>query len=407
MLPPLLEIYVVWHPGDNQGEDVAEQIVEHFHGTAFSGLIGGAVEVYLRSAGWRDVADAPRPLPFAEPFPNGLAGPVLIAAVPVLGNQLAIALEARAGAWHDYVASIVAARTQAPDRVAVLPIIADSGALTGTRLGELLGSIQAIGVPSSVIAEPAAGRRCRDLAQALAQFAAKPSGQRIQVFVSHSKHSAPGDADRIGALIERIRYLIANTRLAEYFDESDLQPGTDWADELANNASRSALLAVRTDLYASREWCQREVRVAKTAGMPVVVLDALAVGEERGSFLMDHVARVAGGSERGDVPILGSLNRLVDECLKRALWARQHQLADEQGQLDFEWWAPHAPEPVTLASWLLGSPSLPAEGPVRVLHPDPPLGRDEADVLDQIAQLAGLGGRLEIMTPRGLSARGG
>src|SRR5258708_22783505 len=43
MLPPVLEIYIAWHPGDAPGRTIAGEIVEHFHGTAFTGLIGGAV----------------------------------------------------------------------------------------------------------------------------------------------------------------------------------------------------------------------------------------------------------------------------------------------------------------------------------------------------------------------------
>ena len=50
--------------------------------------------------------------------------------------------------------------------------------------------------------------------------------------------------------------------------------------------------------------------------------------------------------------------------------------------------------------------ALPPGGPLRVLHPDPPLGRDEVAVLEDIAALAGAGGRLEVMTPKGLAARG-
>jgi hypothetical protein len=406
MLPPLLEIYVVWHPGDEEGAVAASQILDHFHGTAFSGLIGGAVEVYLRSAGWSDPTDSPRPLPFMEPFPQGVAAPTLTAVVPVLGNELALALEERSGPWHDYIAAIAAARTQSPERIAVFPLAVDPGVLDGTRLSELLGGVQGIGAPTQAMAEPMAELRCRDLAQGLAQFAARPLGVRIRVFLSHTKRSAPGGADRVQALIERVRRLIANTRLGEYFDASDLQPGSDWADELVRNASRSALLALRTDLYASREWCQREMRVAKTAGMPVVILDAIATAEERGSFLMDHVPRIPGGAEPQDEAIMRALNQLVDECLKRALWARQHALADVGQELEIAWWAAHAPEPLTLASWL-GSDAVPADGPVRILHPDPPLGRDELRVLEDIAELAGFGGRLEIMTPRGLAARGG
>ena len=39
---------------------------------------------------------------------------------------------------------------------------------------------------------------------------------------------------------------------------------------------------------------------AKQAGVPVVILDALDEGEDRGSFLMDDVPRVPGGAEPAD-----------------------------------------------------------------------------------------------------------
>lgn len=405
MLPPVLEIFVVWHPGDAAGADVAAEILDHFHGTAFSGLIGGAVEVFLRSDGWRDSTDAPRPLPFMEALPNAVAMSELVAVVPVLGNELALELEQRKGAWHDYIAEIAKGREDAPEKVAVFPLAVDEGVFDGTRLGELLGGIQQIGMSSVVVAEQAADRRCRDLAQALAQTAARPQGKRVRVFVSHTKHYAPGGGDRVQALVERTRSLIRETRLDEFFDANALQAGTDWVEELIAHAAESALLALRSDLYATRGWCQREMATAKTAGVPVVVLDALEEGEERGSFLMDHVPRIAGGVNPTDAAIMRALNHLVDECLKRALWARQQELAAGRPELQVTWWAPHAPEPLTFAAWMRDK-ALPPDGPLRVLHPDPPLGRDEVAVLEDIAALAGAGGRLEIMTPKGLAARG-
>jgi hypothetical protein len=56
MLPP--------NPDDLAGKTAAKQLVEHFHGTHFSALIGGAVEVDVRSRSWRSTADAPPPIPF-------------------------------------------------------------------------------------------------------------------------------------------------------------------------------------------------------------------------------------------------------------------------------------------------------------------------------------------------------
>lgn len=45
LIPPILEVFVLWHPEDAAGRRVADTLLEHFHGTAFDGLVGGAVEV--------------------------------------------------------------------------------------------------------------------------------------------------------------------------------------------------------------------------------------------------------------------------------------------------------------------------------------------------------------------------
>jgi TIR domain len=82
------------------------------------------------------------------------------------------------------------------------------------------------------------------------------------------------------------------TKLRYYIDTEDLRPGDDWGREFRSHARTSAFLALRTDLYASSRWCQAEIREAKCAGVPVVILDALGRTEARGSFLMDHVPRI-------------------------------------------------------------------------------------------------------------------
>jgi hypothetical protein len=406
VIPPILEIFVVWHPEDPAGELIAEQFVEHFHGTAFSGLIGGAVEIYVRSQGWRDGQDAPRPL---SPGPYGIARPAITAIVPVLGIGFANAVQAGEGRWFDYALQITTLRQEARDSVGVFPVRLSEGATDGTKLGELFGSIQTIGTQAGNVAAETASVRARDLAQGIAQLA---NGQsRLKVFLSHTKRAARDETEQLTQLITQVRSAISGTRLAEYFDASDLQPGADWTVELDANARTSALLAVRTDLYASREWCQREVATAKLAGMPVVILDALTDGEERGSFLMDHVARIpnaSAGQDLNDMAIVAALNQLVDESLKRELWDRQRQVTAGGAAWDIAWWAPHAPEPLTLADWLTGElAGLPDDEDIRVLHPDPPLGPVERDALAQIAALSGLADRLDIMTPRGLAARGG
>jgi hypothetical protein len=58
--PPILEYYVLWHPDDDAlGSSVAQQLMDHFHGPAYAGLAGGAVEVYTRSTGWTEPNGTP------------------------------------------------------------------------------------------------------------------------------------------------------------------------------------------------------------------------------------------------------------------------------------------------------------------------------------------------------------
>lgn len=413
MLPSVLEIYVVHHPNDPAGCGVAEQVFKHFHGSAFSGLIGGAIEVYGRAHGWRGSNDAPRPIPFSsDDQPNNLEPARLVVVVPVLSVALARAVENDEG-WLLYLERITDAHTAHPERVGVFPLAVDDVNRGESRLEGMFARYQRIAVPSGLgDDEPSAELRCRDLCQGIAQMAVG-SDARLQVFISHTRRTGTGEEQEVPQLIRIVREIVGETRLRHFFDANDLQPGRDWDAELRRQAAHSALLALRTDLYASRAWCQCEMLIAKRAGMPIVILDALEQGEERGSFLMDHIACIPvrhAGDGWSKTDIRRGLNFLVDECLKRALWGLQQELAAERNELSIAWWAPHAPEPVTLVQWLhdqiaLGTPQL-GDQDLRILHPDPPLGPDEREALIQMVALMGHRAALDVMTPRGLASRG-
>ena len=409
MLPATLEIYVVWHPDDTPGKKIMQETLVHFHGTAFSGLIGGAIEVFSRSEGWTRNGDSPKAIPFEDNDDHpGFKAAKYIILVPILGNALAAATQSATGGWFDYLTEILAKHTEHKDRVAILPYRLHSQSTNATILGDMLGKFQCIAANPPGEGETVTELRCRDLSQAIAQFIYK---NRITVFLSHTKHSAAEGEEDVRGLIECVRNVVSETRLKEYFDASDLQPGQDWDSELRSKASTSAMLSMRTDLYPSRDWCQREISIAKKAGMPIVIMDAIGVGEERGSFLMDHMPRVPARFSKGiwnKSDVRQGLNLLVDECLKRALWIQQMSLAQDLS-LEVSWWAPHAPELVTYTEWLLSKTDAGFEDgkPILVIHPDPPLGNEELAELRKINKLLGIDNPLEIMTPRLLAARGG
>lgn len=411
MLPPVLEIYVVWHPDDDtKARPIAEALIDHYHGDQFSGLIGGAVEVFIRSAGWAGEGTAPRPIPL--PDDAGLPRPAAyVAVVTLLGLGLAQATQ-NGGAWCDWLRRVKEAVDHKPDTVRLWGLSLHRDATEADGLKSLFDQWQLLGSADSVN-DPDDTLLRRDLSQSLTQFL-KGDNKPLQVFISHTKHMNKATEDATKALIAEVRHEVLKTKLAQFFDSSSIQTGDDWSKQLKDNAAGGAMLCLRTDSYSGREWCHREVATAKTYGVPVVAIDALILGDGRGSFLLDHIPRVPAkrdGDEWDKAVIRQALLRLVDECLKRQLWTCQERLGRQKGA-DVQWWAPHAPEPLTFAHWLK-TEWLPAnkgksKQPVLVLHPDPPLTECEREAVNAVAELAGLAeARLEILTPRTLSARGG
>jgi hypothetical protein len=433
MLSPLLEVYVVWHPADRAAVGVADELAAHFHGGVYSSLLAGSMEVYMRSAGWRADADAPRPIawPGSRSAVPGPAPAEFVAVVPLIGTALNRAASRQGDPWRAWFDALAQARSLDPERVRLFPIRLD--VMPGGRLAEIVGTDQYLAEPDAhaALREPEAELRCRDLAQAMAQWISPVAGEQLKVFISHTKRQGTPD-EPVSGLVAAVRAVFGSGRVASFYDAQDLKPGADWDGALRAGAASSALLALRTDLYASREWCQREMLTAKVHGMPVVVLDALSAGESRGSFLMDHTPRIpvrrgADGTWGTDA-IRRAINLLADAWLQRVLWLRLQQQVAGRGHLGHYWWAPQAPEPSTLARWLsaplrptsdasVDAPAPPGQRPaprmpaqaagsdLRILHPDPPLAEDERGVLQNIVALAGYG-QLDLTTPRLLAARG-
>lgn len=409
LLPPVLELFVVWHPADGVGERIAGNLLDHFHGPTFSGLIGGAVEVYTRSAGWERDGGPPRPLPFGDgPIPHEVVSPTVTVILLVLGRNLSQTVEDDA-AWREYLAAMLGAE-QTSDDILVFPLLVHKAALFGT-LAKLLGDIQCL--PDMCAKSPA--ELGREVAQGIVQRISGTPETPLQVFVSHTKrHSPEEEPAHVDRLVQRIRAVVHDTHLVDFFDVTSLQPGDRWEDRIDAEAARGCLLMVRTDRYAGREMCQREVRVAKEAGAPVVELAAVTGHQERGSFLLDHVPSVQAHlapdmtdedlAVAADPAIRRAVNLLVDEALKRALWARQVELITGSG---FAWLPSHAPEPLTALRHLTDHPDMLSAGTCVVLHPDPPLLPDEEATLSMLFELAGLDGQLNIVTPRTFAQRGG
>lgn len=401
LVPPILDIFVVWHPEDLGASERFTDLHAHFHSQAYSGLAGGAVEVYSRSEAWGPDA-SPRPIDF-DPRPDtGVPAAQFKVIVPILGAHLARAV-AGDPAWETYMRTI--ADRHGRDGVAVFPLRVDDFQLPETELAGILGGPQPL--------PPKSWKRrdilARELCQAITQWLLRDSGEPevTRVFVSHTKYrSLIEKQDSDGAvLFQQVRDEIQKTRLDNFFDAQAIQTGADWDPVLEEQAASSAMLMVRTDAYAGRDWTQREVFAAKRHSMPVVCMYSLVEGEDRGSFLMDHVPTVPCNLSKPRKAIRAALGRLVDECLKRALWRAQTQYIEAHG---FDWAPTHAPEPITLVPWLKKHrDEHPDDNHVWIIHPDPPLGPREKNVIEELCELAGFTEDVDVLTPRTFAIHGG
>ncbi len=209
----------------------------------------------------------------------------------------------------------------------------------------------------------------------------------LELFISHAKQDGL-------KLATRIRDYVHDTlELKTFFDAVDIPPGEDFAKVLEERAGRASLISLQTDAYGSREWCRREVLVAKNQGRPVVVVNAVSEGEERGFPYLGNVPTLRWDPEKphNDRRLSQVLALLLREVLRDAYF---REYLDALGALKHSGGGyavlPRPPELVTLRS---------ARKSNVLLYPDPPLGDEEVELLAEHQP------RTRLLTPTLLALR--
>ena len=370
---PFLVVYIVWHPSFERGRSVAEALYDHFRRKLFENVAGGTgLSVLYRSA---PPAGKASPLPID--FDEGET-----AAVVVLLDETFASDEAYMAWLND-----TAARTDDEGLgTRVFPVAID-GALTRFGMAE-----QAVRWDKwDGIDERA---RTRRLISALAyQFARMlrsylerlrhPADEdealvrylkKVQVFLSHSKRD--GDGERIAKLIRQA--LFDGDGLSSFFDVHDIAPGLQFDKVILSQVRMSAVVAIHTDSFSSREWCRREIIEAKRASVPLVIANCLADVDERGFPYLGNVPVIRMDPARVD-RIDDVIGRLLDEVLKDFLWRCRVELVRDQTGERVRF-LPRPPELISLAGL-----DRAAEGQTLLVYPDPPLGAEEQRLFEEIA----------------------
>ena len=101
----------------------------------------------------------------------------------------------------------------------------------------------------------------------------------VTVFVSHARNK--GKLKNITT--ELNNFILNQTSVKTFIDVRDISHGSEFECEINENiaADNSVFLAVYTDDFSSRPWCQKELLKAKCEERPIVLVDALEKIENR------------------------------------------------------------------------------------------------------------------------------
>lgn len=98
----------------------------------------------------------------------------------------------------------------------------------------------------------------------------------IRLFLSHAKK---GDTGLKHA--EKIKQFLDNSNMQRFFDTNEISPGFKFDKEIEEHIKKSTVIAIESDAYSSRYWCQREILSAKRERRPIILVNSLEEYEDR------------------------------------------------------------------------------------------------------------------------------
>ena len=198
--------------------------------------------------------------------------------------------------------------------------------------------------------------------------------EKIQVFLSHSKH----DDDGIHVARSIRNWLHEHSALSSFFDVHDIPAGLSFREVLLHQIEASAVVALYTDSYSSREWCRREIVEAKRRHVPMIVVDCLRDIDQRSIPYMGNVPVVRMGADQKD-RIRRVIGCLLDEVFRTYLWrCRVKSFREAYSNVLF---TARPPELISLATL----PDQQSKTGSTIVYPEPPLGTDETRIFSEIA----------------------
>lgn len=211
--------------------------------------------------------------------------------------------------------------------------------------------------------------------QEQAEHGRKGSNDLMRIFISHAKRDGVGFAAGLKAHIDKI------PQLRSFYDAKDLAWGVGIRNQLDQHIANALLLVIHTDVYSSREWCRKEVNLAKKHQRPILVVNLFKEGERRSFPYLGNVPHLRFSEE-----ILREENKIdfynalllsiLGEGLRLTLSSLAIYMLTKDLSVQAEAILSYPPELLTVSQ-------IKADGNPLVIYPDPPLGQTEQNILKE------------------------
>lgn len=371
---PFLVVYIAWHPAFQHGKEIAKHLFDHYRREHFGNIAGGAG----LSVVYRYAPDPATGTPLGVDFEEAETSAVVV----LFDEEFSKSAE-----YMGWLEAVSLSSENSGMRSLVFPVAIDAS-LTESGISE-----QAVRWDRwSEVEEPQKrlqklttdltyqfSRMLRSYLERIRRPLTEDEAllgylQKVQIFLSHSKHD--GDGERIAKAVRDELYDAQG--LGSFFDVKDIPTGTRFDRVLLAQVRVSAVVAIHTDSFSSREWCRREIIEAKRHNVPLVIANCIQDADERGFPYLGNVPMVRMEPHLLD-RIDNIIGRLLDEVLKDFLWRCRVEMVQRDGT-DDAIFLPRPPELISLAG--LNSEAQPE---TTLVYPDPPIGSEEQRLFELIA----------------------
>ncbi|WP_025685577.1 TIR domain-containing protein [Paenibacillus maysiensis] len=354
-----LNIYVGWHHEFNEGLELAENIFTFFNRDVNDSFSRGiSIPVFFRSG--------------ENLSPISTEDSVFTAVVLLVDSNMVIDNE-----WDKYINQLLAVNEKFPKKFMLYPIAIERNAFNLKNSLLKKNFIRSYEHDNDwiYIASMLTHEFCR-LLYNVKRINEEDKNSRangpVKLFISHAKEDGVNFAKSLCSFIS------AETPLKTFFDANDIAFGYDFPQEIESHINKSVFVAIHTDKYSSREWCRREVVLAKKHNRPMVLINLFNEGESRSFPYMANVKTIR-INQKGNKK--NKNFKIILFTLAETLRFKYHEMfmdylvrklpipAKERNIFSYP------PELLTLFSGLVQDEKY-------IIYPDPPLSQEEIDILN-------------------------